>query len=48
MTFDPFGDFDTEGYLQNSLKLKDPLEVKESEHLAFEASPSTSSSSAPP
>lgn len=38
MTFDPFGDFDTEGYLQNSLKLKDPLEVKESEHLAFEAS----------
>jgi cell filamentation protein len=38
MTFDPFGDFETEGYLQNSLKLKDPIEVKESEHLAFEAS----------
>ncbi|WP_331691299.1 Fic family protein [Pseudomonas sp. ZY71] len=38
MTFDPFGDFETEGYLQNSLKLKDPLEVKESEHLSFEAS----------
>ncbi|PMW95506.1 cell filamentation protein Fic [Pseudomonas sp. FW215-R2] len=38
MMFDPFGDFDTNGYLQNSLKLKDPLEVKESEHLAFEAS----------
>ncbi len=35
MTFDPFGDFETEGYLQNSLKLKDPLEVKESEHLSF-------------
>ncbi|MFJ4252151.1 Fic family protein [Pseudomonas sp. NPDC089741] len=38
MTFDPFGDFETEGYLQNSLKLKDPVEVKESEHLSFEAS----------
>lgn len=38
MTFDPFGDFDTEGYLRNSLKLKDSVEVKESEHLSFEAS----------
>ncbi|MBC3207444.1 Fic family protein [Pseudomonas sp. SWRI111] len=38
MTFDPFGDFATEGYLRNSLQLKDPVEVKESEHLAFEAS----------
>ena len=38
MTFDPFGDFDTAGYLQNSLKLKDSIEVKESEHLSFEAS----------
>lgn len=38
MTFDPFGDFETEGYLQNSLKLKDPVEVKESEHLSFEVS----------
>jgi cell filamentation protein len=38
MNFDPFGDFETEGYLQNSLKLKDPTEVKESEHLSFEAS----------
>ncbi|VEF11548.1 cell filamentation protein Fic [Pseudomonas fluorescens] len=38
MTFDPFGDFDTEGYLQNSLKLKNPIEVKESEHLSFGAS----------
>jgi cell filamentation protein len=38
MTFDPFGDFETEGYLRNSLKLKDPVEVKESEHLSFEAS----------
>jgi cell filamentation protein len=38
MTFDPFGDFVTEGYLRNSLKLKDPAEVSESEHLSFEAS----------
>ncbi len=38
MTFDPFGDFDTAGYLQNSLQLKDPTEVKESEHLSFELS----------
>jgi len=38
MTFDPFGDFETAGYLQNSLCLKDPTEVKESEHLSFEAS----------
>lgn len=38
MTFDPFGDFDTAGYLRNSLQLKDPTEVKESEHLSFELS----------
>ncbi|MFU2330615.1 Fic family protein [Pseudomonas sp. NFX98] len=38
MTFDPFGDFETAGYLQNSLQLKDPIEVKESEHLSFELS----------
>jgi cell filamentation protein len=38
MSFDPFGDFDTAGYLQNSLQLKDPTEVKESEHLSFELS----------
>ena len=38
MSFDPFGDFETAGYLQNSLGLKDPNEVKESEHLSFEAS----------
>ena len=36
--FDPFGDFETAGYLQNSLQLKDPTEVKESEHLSFELS----------
>ena len=38
MSFDPFGDFEVAGYLQNSLQLKDPVEVKESEHLSFEAS----------
>lgn len=38
MSFDPFGDFETAGYLQNSLQLKDPIEVKESEHLSFEVS----------
>jgi cell filamentation protein len=31
MTFDPFGDFEAAGYLQNSLQLKTPTEVKESE-----------------
>lgn len=38
MTFDPFGDFDSAGYLQNTLQLKEPEEVKRAEHLAFEAS----------
>lgn len=38
MNFDPFGDFDTAGYLQNALMLKDPDEVKASEHLSFELS----------
>lgn len=38
MSFDPFGDFETAGYLQNALLLKDPAEVKESEHLSFELS----------
>ncbi|MDI3441599.1 Fic family protein [Erwinia sp. V90_4] len=38
MSFDPFGDFDTAGYLQNAQKLKDPAEVKEFEHLSFEMS----------
>jgi cell filamentation protein len=33
-----FGDFETAGYLQNALQLKDPAEVKESEHLSFELS----------
>ena len=38
MSFDPFGDFETAGYLQNALQLKDPVEIKESEHLSFELS----------
>ena len=38
MNFDPFGDFETAGYLQNALQLKDPIEVIESEHLSFELS----------
>ena len=32
MSFDPFGDFDTAGYLQNALQLKEPEEVKRAEH----------------
>lgn len=35
MTFDPFGDFDTRGYLRNTKGLKDPEAVKLSEHAAF-------------
>lgn len=35
MSFDPFGDFDTAGYLQNALQLKEPEEVKRVEHLAL-------------
>jgi cell filamentation protein len=33
--FDPFGDFDTAGYLRNVAGLKDPLEVAEVEHGFF-------------
>ena len=35
MTFDPFGDFDTRGYLRNTKGLKDPEAVKLFEHSAF-------------
>ncbi|KAI3591435.1 hypothetical protein D9X30_3642 [Cupriavidus sp. U2] len=35
--FDPFGDFDTAGYLRNFEKLKDLEEVKIQEHAFFEA-----------
>lgn len=38
MTFDPFSDFSTSGYLRNALGLKDADEVKKAEHLAFESS----------
>lgn len=35
--FDPFGDFESAGYLRNVERLKDPVEVKLQEHLFFEA-----------
>ena len=38
MNFDPFGDFESAGYLQNLQGLKDPSEVKASEHFIFELS----------
>jgi len=33
--FDPFGDFDTAGYLRNTDRIKDPRIVKRIEHEAF-------------
>ena len=35
MTFDPFGDFETEGYLRNFEKVKDLDIVKRLEHASF-------------
>lgn len=35
--FDPFGDFESAGYLRNIEGLKDAREVKIQEHLFFEA-----------
>ncbi|MDI9689719.1 Fic family protein [Burkholderia cenocepacia] len=35
--FDPFGDFESAGYLRNIEQLKDPEEIKIQEHLFFEA-----------
>ena len=35
MTFDPFGDFESRGYLRNFGGLKDAAAIKEAEHLAF-------------
>ncbi len=35
MTFDPFGDFETHGYLRNVAKEKDPEIVRHLEHAAF-------------
>jgi cell filamentation protein len=33
--FDPFGDFESRGYLRNSQRLKDPAEIKALEHRHF-------------
>jgi cell filamentation protein len=35
VTFDPFGDFDTQGYLRNLAKEKDPDIVRRLEHASF-------------
>ncbi len=35
MPFDPFGDFDTRGYLRNHFGLKDIATVKKLEYLSF-------------
>ncbi len=37
MTFDPFGDFESRGYLRNVAGEKDPERVKRLEHEAFRA-----------
>jgi cell filamentation protein len=36
MIFDPFGDFDSQGYLRNVLGSKDILEVKSLEYASFQ------------
>jgi len=35
VTFDPFGDFETQGYLRNRAKEKDPDIVRRLEHVSF-------------
>ena len=35
MIFDPFGDFETRGYLRNVFAEKDPAIIKRLEHQAF-------------
>jgi len=35
VTFDPFGDFETQGYLRNLSKEKDPEIVRRLEHASF-------------
>lgn len=35
MTFDPFGDFETRGYLRNVAGIKDPKIVRQMEHASF-------------
>lgn len=37
MSFDPFGDFETRGYLRNRYGLKEPAEIKLLEHIAFKS-----------
>ena len=39
MTFDPFNDFETRGYLHNVFGEKDPAIVKRLEHSSFAAFP---------
>lgn len=36
MTFDPFGDFDSRGYLRNFASLKDISKVKDLEYASFQ------------
>jgi cell filamentation protein, protein adenylyltransferase len=38
VTFDPFGDFDTRGYLRNTARAKDPKIVRQMEHASFTTS----------
>ena len=35
MTFDPFGDFETRGYLRNVARAKDPRIIRQLEHSSF-------------
>jgi cell filamentation protein len=35
VTFDPFGDFETRGYLRNVAKAKDPAVVQRLQHNSF-------------
>ena len=37
MTFDPFNDFETRGYLRNLFGKKDPVIIKHLEHSSFVA-----------
>ena len=37
MSFDPFGDFESAGYLRNVFQLKDPHLIKRVEHSSFES-----------
>jgi cell filamentation protein, protein adenylyltransferase len=35
VTFDPFGDFETRGYLRNVARAKDPRIIRQLEHSSF-------------